>query len=192
MVEDALPGDMSPEAERVANHVHAGTAPPARSHRPTAVPVQQAAGPAGGASIVEPRHNGRLIADRRGRLLSPARSHCTPRGEEEGSPRRWFSKADAGSLPRFHDGSASGGQQRAGPGSGGAGCAKTISVRRGDHQSASPAASHFSNPAPGRRSPRCATHRTTPPRSSGTLATFCWGTARTVGPGPVPGERPAA
>ncbi len=54
-------------------------------------------------------HNERPIAGWRCGLPSPHRPHCTPRGDERGSPRRWFPKVDAGGLPRFYDRSASGG-----------------------------------------------------------------------------------
>ena len=93
-----------------SNPALAGSTPPAQTHRPTATPVQHAAGPAGGASPQRTsEHDGHPTADRCREPPSPTRSHCTPHNEQNGSPRRRFPKGVANGIPRFHEGSASGG-----------------------------------------------------------------------------------
>ncbi len=95
-----------------SDHDPAGTASLAQSHRPTATRVQgRSSWPP--EAILLWNHGTRPASDRGPALRtfqSSTPSLHSPR-EGGGSSRRWFPKADAGGFPRFHNESASGGQE---------------------------------------------------------------------------------
>ena len=104
-------GVVSPQGLGGSNLVLAGTTPPAQ-------PIVRR--PPGSSTLLAPSearlpsNHGKLWVFDRGLALmtpSPTRPYRTPRSEEKGSPRRRSPKVDAGGFPRFHEGSASCGQE---------------------------------------------------------------------------------
>jgi len=152
-----------------SNRAHAGPASPAQSHRATAARVQQAAGGRRRFRCRTVEHDGHSIADWRCGLLFPTRLDRIPRDEERGSPRRRFPKrtpaVSHGSTRRVPPAASS----LLDPGWGAALAAQVRSVPPVQRQPTGFAKPILPNRVHWRRSLLCATHRPTPPRSSGTL-----------------------